>query len=46
MFHRLTARQTLTFKLMSRIDDDLKAEVVKWAAFYEHRIRNGSVSRL
>lgn len=29
---------------MLKIDDDLKAEVVKWAAFYEHRIRNGSVS--
>ncbi|KAF1350148.1 P-loop containing nucleoside triphosphate hydrolase protein [Delphinella strobiligena] len=34
--------KTLTFKLMLKIDDGLKAEVVKWAAFYEHRIRNGS----
>ena len=36
--------QTLTFKLMPKIDDVLKADVVKWSAFYEHRIRNGSVS--
>lgn len=36
--------KTLAFKLMTRIDDDLKAEVIKWAAFYEHRIRNGTVS--
>lgn len=35
--------QTLTFKLMPKIDDVLKADVVKWSAFYEHRIRNGSV---
>ena len=36
-------RQTLTFKLMPKIDDGLKADVVKWSAFYEHRIRMGSV---
>ena len=36
--------QTLPFKLMPKIDDVLKADVVKWSAFYEHRIRNGSVS--
>lgn len=29
---------------MPKIDDSLKADVVKWSAFYEHRIRNGSVS--
>lgn len=34
--------QTLTFKLMPKLDDSLKPEVVKWAAFYEHRIRMGS----
>lgn len=28
---------------MPKIDDSLKAEVVKWSAFYEHRIRTGSV---
>lgn len=28
---------------MPKIDDSLKADVVKWSAFYEHRIRNGSV---
>ncbi|KAI1456161.1 P-loop containing nucleoside triphosphate hydrolase protein [Annulohypoxylon moriforme] len=34
--------KTLTFKLIANIDDDLKSEVVKWSAFYEHRIRMGS----
>jgi replication factor C subunit 3/5 len=28
---------------MPKIDDGLKADVVKWSAFYEHRIRTGSV---
>ncbi|GAB7329930.1 hypothetical protein MBLNU13_g01634t1 [Cladosporium sp. NU13] len=37
-----TILKTLTFKLMPKIDDVLKADVVKWSAFYEHRIRNGS----
>jgi replication factor C subunit 3/5 len=38
--------KTLTFKLVAhpRVDAELKSDVVKWAAFYEHRIRNGSVS--
>lgn len=27
---------------MPKIDDSLKSEVVKWAAFYEHRIRTGT----
>lgn len=27
---------------MPKIDDSLKADVVKWSAFYEHRIRMGS----
>jgi len=27
---------------MPKIDDSLKAEVVRWSAFYEHRIRMGS----
>lgn len=38
--------QTLTFKLIPKIDDALKADVIKWSAFYEHRIRMGSVSNL
>ncbi|KAK3704164.1 Replication factor C (RF-C) subunit [Vermiconidia calcicola] len=37
-----TILKTLTFKLMPKIDDILKADVVKWSAFYEHRIRTGS----
>ena len=27
---------------MPKIDDSLKTDVVKWSAFYEHRIRTGS----
>lgn len=38
--------QTLTFKLIPKIDDALKADVIKWSAFYEHRIRMGSVRDL
>ncbi|MCJ1480087.1 Replication factor C (RF-C) subunit [Schaereria dolodes] len=34
--------QTLTFKLIPKIDDALKADIIKWSAFYEHRIRMGS----
>ncbi|KAH0848795.1 replication factor C subunit 5 [Fonsecaea monophora] len=36
--------KTLTWKLVAQpeVADDLKAEVVKWAAFYEHRVRLGS----
>ncbi|KAM0694384.1 hypothetical protein Q7P36_004739 [Cladosporium allicinum] len=37
-----TILKTLTFKLMPKIDDSLKSDIVKWSAFYEHRIRNGS----
>lgn len=34
--------KTLTFKLIPMIDDALKADVIKWSAFYEHRIKTGS----
>jgi replication factor C subunit 3/5 len=34
--------KTLCWKLVERVDDVLKAEIVKWASFYEHRIRLGS----
>ncbi|TID24169.1 replication factor C subunit 5 [Venturia nashicola] len=36
--------KTLTFKLMAhpKVEAELKTDIVKWAAFYEHRIRNGS----
>ncbi|KAM0806315.1 replication factor C subunit 5 [Usnea florida] len=37
-----TVLKTLTFKLIPKIDDALKADVIKWSAFYEHRIRMGS----
>jgi replication factor C subunit 3/5 len=36
--------QTLTFKLIPKIDDALKTEIIKWSAFYEHRIQMGAVS--
>jgi len=32
----------LTFRLVEKIDDALKPDVIKWSAFYEHRIRLGS----
>jgi replication factor C subunit 3/5 len=34
--------KTLCWKLVEKVDDVLKAEVVKWASFYEHRLRLGS----
>ncbi|KAI9725973.1 MAG: Replication factor C (RF-C) subunit [Chrysothrix sp. TS-e1954] len=37
-----TILKTLTWKLIPKIDDALKADVVKWSAFYEHRFRQGS----
>ncbi|PTB67350.1 replication factor C, subunit 5-like protein [Trichoderma citrinoviride] len=37
-----TIIKTLTFKLLNHIDDGLKAEVIKWSAFYEHRIKTGT----
>ncbi|KAF2839673.1 P-loop containing nucleoside triphosphate hydrolase protein [Patellaria atrata CBS 101060] len=37
-----TILKTLTFKLIAKSDDALKADIVKWSAFYEHRIRLGS----
>ncbi|GAB7349204.1 hypothetical protein MBLNU459_g8130t3 [Dothideomycetes sp. NU459] len=37
-----TILKTLTFKLMPKVDDVLKTEIIKWSAFYEHRIRMGS----
>ena len=37
-----TILKTLTFMLVPRVDDDLKADVIKWSAFYEHRLRLGT----
>lgn len=37
-----TILKTLTFKLIPLVDDVLKPEVIKWSAFYEHRIKMGS----
>lgn len=34
--------KTLCWKLVEKVDDVLKPEVVKWAAFYEHRVKMGS----
>ncbi|SGY43817.1 BQ5605_C001g00065 [Microbotryum silenes-dioicae] len=34
--------QTLTRRILERVDEPLKADVVYWAAFYEHRLRLGS----
>lgn len=32
----------MTWKLIPKTDDALKPEVIKWAAFYEHRCKMGS----
>jgi replication factor C subunit 3/5 len=37
-----TILKTLTWKLVPQVDDSLKAEVVRWSAHYEHRIRLGT----
>lgn len=37
-----TILKTLTFKLIPEVNDSLKADVIKWSAFYEHRIRMGT----
>ncbi len=34
--------KTLCWKLVERVDEQLKPEMVKWAAFYEHRMKLGS----
>jgi len=34
--------KNLTFALLGKIDSELKFQVVKWAAFFEHRIQTGS----
>lgn len=34
----------MTFKLVAKVDNALKPDVIKWSAFYEHRIKLGSVS--
>ncbi|PYH90793.1 hypothetical protein BO71DRAFT_452553 [Aspergillus ellipticus CBS 707.79] len=37
-----TIIKTLTFRLIAKVDDALKPDVIKWSAFYEHRITQGS----
>ncbi|KAI1979687.1 Replication factor C (RF-C) subunit [Ophidiomyces ophidiicola] len=37
-----TILKTLTFKLVLKVDDILKPEIIKWSAFYEHRVKTGS----
>lgn len=37
-----TILKTLTFKIIPMVDMDLKADIIKWSAFYEHRIRMGT----
>ncbi|KAK6504752.1 Replication factor C (RF-C) subunit [Arthrobotrys musiformis] len=34
--------KTLTFKLIPKIDDTIKADVIKWSAFFEHRLHLGN----
>ncbi|KAB8342881.1 hypothetical protein FH972_022478 [Carpinus fangiana] len=37
-----TILKTLTWKLIPKIDDELKPDIIRWSAFYEHRIRLGT----
>jgi len=37
-----TILKSLTFKLLVKVDDALKPEIVKWAAHFEHRLHIGS----
>jgi replication factor C subunit 3/5 len=39
-----TILKSLAFELVRRVDAPIRSEVMTWAAFYEHRIRLGSVS--
>lgn len=34
--------QTITKRLLERVDESIKADVAYWAAFYEHRLRLGT----
>jgi hypothetical protein len=34
--------QNLALALLPKVDEELKPEIILWAAFYEHRIRLGS----
>jgi hypothetical protein len=34
--------KNLALALLPKLDEELKPEVIHWAAFYEHRIRLGS----
>lgn len=34
--------KTLCFKLVGKVDDEMKPEIVKWATVYEHRVKLGS----
>ncbi|POY73986.1 hypothetical protein BMF94_2797 [Rhodotorula taiwanensis] len=33
---------TVTRRLLERVDEDLKADVAYWAAFYDHRLKQGN----
>lgn len=37
-----TILKVLTFRLVEQIDDELKPEVVRWSAFFEHRVKTGT----
>jgi len=37
-----TVFKALTVELLKKLDSEIKFEVVRWAAFYEHRLQTGS----
>jgi len=42
IFHTTLVDENLALALLPKLDEELKPEVIHWAAFYEHRIRQGS----
>lgn len=34
--------QSITRRLLDRVDEEIKADVAYWAAFYDHRLRQGN----
>jgi hypothetical protein len=38
----LDCAQSITRRLLDRVDEALKADVAYWAAFYDHRLKQGN----
>ncbi|BGP38975.1 Replication factor C (RF-C) subunit [Rhodotorula kratochvilovae] len=42
LVHCIPATLTITRRLLDRVDEQIKADVAYWSAFYDHRLRQGS----